>query len=700
MLPNISLDTERYKDIVDSARNMIVSLYPEWTDFNYHDPGITLLELFSWIKESQQYYIDQIGDENRKKYLKLAGISPRTKVPAQAEVEIMAGQDVHVLKGTKFYAGETCFETEEQAFILKNDISRCISYEGDQARIINQWQLNLGNKLLIYPFGSQPQAGNCFYLGFDEALPVNTVLRALFEIFDGYKVKRAAIIDKKDFYPLAELAVEVYGENGWQEATVLADETNALLCSGRITISMECNMESCIIEGLEGYYVRLRLIRSGYDVPPQIQDVRFNSIAVGQKDTQSEIIDLTPTGEGEYHAATELSIMGVSQLYTRVGEAYYLVPAVTKIIDYQNNYAVFKLDSEREGGNLKGLRLVNTTSLFANSNIAGYGTGLPFQEIDLNDKNIEHDSFEIMIEDTEVADRYLPWAKVKDFSNSTPEDRHYILDSARGIIQFGDCIKGMAPEGAIVIVGYVTTLGAGGNVKQNTINRIGQVDIPDIKVTNRSNAVGGGNEETLEDCFGRLQRMLKSPRSAVTYSDYENYVLKTPGLMIESCKVIPANLIRRYGTTVTDMAINIVVKPFYPKQAENISDAYIRNIMNYLNKFRLLGTDIRLIAPEYFGVTVYADVTVRPHYLDAQDLVEEAVKGFFQPYQDQFGVEVIYSELYGVIDRLECVSYVASLSIEAKGNGITRTKEGNIVLPANGIVLLSNAQFMFSVDDE
>ncbi len=53
MLPNISLDNDRYKDIMDEARNLIVSLYPEWTDFNYHDPGITLLELFSWIRESQ-----------------------------------------------------------------------------------------------------------------------------------------------------------------------------------------------------------------------------------------------------------------------------------------------------------------------------------------------------------------------------------------------------------------------------------------------------------------------------------------------------------------------------------------------------------------------------------------------------------------------------------------------------------------------
>jgi hypothetical protein len=700
VLPNISLDNDRYRDILDSARNMIVSLYPEWTDFNYHDPGITLLELFSWIEESQQYYIDQIGDENRRKYLKLIGIQPRTKIPAWAEVELIAPQGLDVLKGTKFYAGETCFEAEERCYILKKDISWCLSYEEEQSHIISQWQLSLGSKLRIYPFGQKPKAGNCFYLGFDEALPTHTVLRALVQVFDDYKVKRVPIVDAKSFYSLAQLVVEVHTKKGWQEVSLLADETHALLCSGRISISIDSSMEPCVIEGLEGYYLRLRLTRCDYDVPPVVQAIRFNSIALRQRDTKSEVIDFSLVGSGNYYAATELSIIGTSQLYARFGDDYYLVPSVTKIIDYENNCAVFQIDKGQGYEGADGFRLVNATSVFANSNIAGYGTGLPFQELDLNDQNVEYDSFEIMTEDTEVAHCYHSWVKVRDFSNSTPEDRHYIFDSAAGVIKFGDCIKGMAPEGTILIVGYVRTLGDGGNVKQNTINRIGPEEIPEIKVTNRTNAHGGEDEETLEDCFKRVRRMLKKPRSAVTYEDYENYVLKTPGLMIESCKVIPANLIRRQGNTATDMNISIVVKPFYPEQAETISQAYIRNIMNHLDNFRLLGTNIQLIAPEYIGVTVYADVTVKPHYMDAQDLVEQAVKDFFLRYKDQFGVEIFYSELYGVIDRLECVSYVSSLSMEAKGNGIARTKEGNIVLPANGVVLLSDTQFMFGVDNE
>ena len=56
MLPDINLDNEYFDDILDNARNSIASIYPEWTDFNYHDPGMTMLEMFAWLKESQQYY--------------------------------------------------------------------------------------------------------------------------------------------------------------------------------------------------------------------------------------------------------------------------------------------------------------------------------------------------------------------------------------------------------------------------------------------------------------------------------------------------------------------------------------------------------------------------------------------------------------------------------------------------------------------
>ena len=79
MLPDIDLDSESFDDILENAKNRIVSTYPEWTDLNYHDPGVTMLEMFAWFKEIQQYYLNRIGPENIGKFFKLLGINRQTK---------------------------------------------------------------------------------------------------------------------------------------------------------------------------------------------------------------------------------------------------------------------------------------------------------------------------------------------------------------------------------------------------------------------------------------------------------------------------------------------------------------------------------------------------------------------------------------------------------------------------------------------
>lgn len=45
------LDDQNYAEIVEAAKRRIPVIFPEWTDFNEHDPGITVIELFAWLKE-------------------------------------------------------------------------------------------------------------------------------------------------------------------------------------------------------------------------------------------------------------------------------------------------------------------------------------------------------------------------------------------------------------------------------------------------------------------------------------------------------------------------------------------------------------------------------------------------------------------------------------------------------------------------
>ncbi len=81
-----NLDDRLYQDIFDDARSRIPKYLPEWTDHNLSDPGITLLELFSWLSEMILYRLNQVPDANFVAFLRLIGVEQKPAVPAKAEV--------------------------------------------------------------------------------------------------------------------------------------------------------------------------------------------------------------------------------------------------------------------------------------------------------------------------------------------------------------------------------------------------------------------------------------------------------------------------------------------------------------------------------------------------------------------------------------------------------------------------------------
>jgi hypothetical protein len=77
-LPKINLDDKPYSDIVQEAIARIPAYSKNWTNFNPADPGITLIELFSWLVESQLYRLNKITDASRLEFLNLIGIVPKS----------------------------------------------------------------------------------------------------------------------------------------------------------------------------------------------------------------------------------------------------------------------------------------------------------------------------------------------------------------------------------------------------------------------------------------------------------------------------------------------------------------------------------------------------------------------------------------------------------------------------------------------
>jgi hypothetical protein len=76
-LPIPNLDDISFDDLMKEAKALIPVYDKEWTNYNPSDPGITLLELFSWLCEMVIYRINQIPEVNYRIFLKLLAVDNR-----------------------------------------------------------------------------------------------------------------------------------------------------------------------------------------------------------------------------------------------------------------------------------------------------------------------------------------------------------------------------------------------------------------------------------------------------------------------------------------------------------------------------------------------------------------------------------------------------------------------------------------------
>jgi predicted phage baseplate assembly protein len=318
----------------------------------------------------------------------------------------------------------------------------------------------------------------------------------------------------------------------------------------------------------------------------------------------------------------------------------------------------------------------------------------PSQKYALSDKYALYENFSLMVKE---GDGYVIWEKVEDFSGSGPEDRHFIFDSREGMIQFGDGRHGLPPAGELRIINYAKCLGASGKVKDNQIREIAKELGIAVEAANQKSSWGGRDEETFEESFVRVQKEMRQPLTAVSYEDYEQYIKHTPGLMIASCKALLPQEVKEIFPYYNDSAVTIVVKPFVKQLKKEVMKIYGKNILAYIEQFRMAGTSVYLVKPEYIHFDVYVDVELESHYVGGEERVKEAVQSFFQEFNYKFGSCVRYSGLYGKLDMLECVRRLYGLSFEVKGTGVKYLPDGSVLAPPNGVVELGQMECQFSM---
>ena len=683
MLPDIHLDQNTFEELMEKAKSRIVGCYPKWTDFNYHDPGITLAELFAWLTEIQQYELDHIGDAHRRQYLKLLGESCRHGRPAGAYVCTQPEGLLSLPAGSRLDASGVPFETVEDQILPGTRISCAFGLLEKRVSYVDEEQLKFRGSVEFYPFGREAKAGTSFYLKLSGPLPEGGRICLTVRTGGGGYTPRNPADDAA--IPLARLTWSFWNGSSWRRLELLRDETFGLLLDGQLVFCLDGEMKERSVDGEKGWYLRARLEESQYEFPPVLSFLDLNTLHVFQKETVAAWLPATVQENGSVAVRHGLCASGFAEIFRQ--EEGLLFPVRTGELQWQPEkgeaFVWPEAGEELEPGSEVFVLAYSGEEWYQRHRVPGQGYGFPDQKFYLEETDFLWEDFELLVEEVQRPGAYRKWEKRADFAHSGPEDCHYCIDGTTGQIIFGDCEHGMAPEGRILLISCSRILGDAGNVKADKIRRLYPGRAEEMAVSNPWDAEGGRDEESVEEALVRVRGQLAHMGGMVTEADYEREVRRTPGLRIESCRA--AVLGAGAGGQQAGNIMQIVVRPCSLEKRPKLTEAFARNILRYLERKRLLGVEIRLQSPVYIRLRVDMEVVVHPQYQRVRERIENAAAQYLQPLVRQFAGTVSYSGLYGYIDRLDCVAGIRSLVLDAKGNGVRRDSYGDLTFPGNGI---------------
>lgn len=674
MLKPERLNDQTFDDIVETAVKGIARFDTDWNNLQAADPGMTLVDLFAWLKAIQHEYMSVILPDSQRRFLSLLGIRQRRSTGAKTLLELTgAHRDTHIPAQTKWMAGDMAFENPDSATAFAAALTG-VRFRGKSNLVeIAAGELD-GNRLFaVFPcLGPEPerQPDGEMVLLFDRPIPKDIPFSLYFGVAGD---KRRTPVGEEPFYPLAEVAWEVWTAEGWQEAELLRDDTHAFLFSGLVTLRHAGEMVSME----EGCALRARLLRDDYDIPPQINSIRFNVLEVRQQDTMVRCDVFRD--QDTLVLDSDLGIQGEQRVFLKTGDGWQETGDFHREAFSDGRIAI-RLPERALGA----MVLSCDRRRLPNGVVLGSGTGFSGQELTFDSKDADYESLRLLIgRKAGEGCLFQLWERRDDLFASGPRDNHFVLDDQRGTIRFGDHIQGtMPPKGTdnILLCSYRTCRGKASDIKAGRITgpKTADPDLLSLTVGQFLPAQGGQDGETFEETAARAGETLRSGRRAVTEADYLSAVRAVPGLIVENCRVLT-------GFDGPDDSRVTVVVQGAGRAERTPRAAYKENIRAALDQCRMLNAQVNVVWPRTVKLVVRGRIAVAPYYHDAEQVVRRRVEDFVAGLNQTFGSILSYGELYCAVDLLECVRGIEALSIEPMGDYIAKTRTDDIVVPPNSI---------------
>ena len=672
-IPLPQLDDRTFDELVSDGQALLPRYAPGWTDHNVHDPGITLMELFAWLTEMGLYRLDRVPEASMRAFLRLMGIEPR---PAQVADTVLVASPAELGAGA-VPADRSQITTANQAVTFQATHRLWVSpaklvtiLAGPEGALTDSTNRNDPSSKSFPPFGSAPLQNHALYLGFDQQL--------------------ANVSETIQLYV-------------WTADPVKDRETRAALIAEQE--AMKKMASHCPLDR--------QLPTADWRHHYSVRTVWEYGVGVGQWEPLSEVVDetraLTLSGairfkapEAMKHVAGGVAGRSHANRYfirCRVVSGQFECPPVIRYVQINTVRACHVVDRIQ--------RL-----------LLGRSTGRAGQTYQLPDRPIVPGSTTVRVQ---VGASEQTWNESLIWDRLGPHAHGYVLHPERGEIHFGNGRVGaVPPAGAELSVTYQVGGGPAGNVEAQSLTRLATSPASSREFTQPFAASGGASAESLFDAKARAVAWLSQPHRAVTLRDFEQLALATPGVPVARVKAL-AEYDPALPCVTAPGSITVIVIPQCPRPRPTPGPEFLRAVTQYLNRRRLVTTEVHVIGPEYTTVAVQATLHVGAS-IKSSDLIAQAtakLNQFLDPLEGgpdgrgwPIGRAVYRSEILAVLNGLPGVRYVDGVSLDVVDETKTTSSSccgaeqaptksarcGNVEICPHGLVVPGHHRITISVE--
>ncbi len=679
-LPVPVLDDRTYDQFIAELLGRIPAYTPEWTNQQASDPGVTLLELFSFLGENLLYRFNQIPDATRLWLLRMLQVPPQPARPSGGLITLSQqspalGPPPQVNQGSTVRAGTLPFET-------LNDVSslpvtaRAVAKMPAQApttpeliaaveRAIDaRGGLAPGEEPVFYaPQTLKTSPGATGVDSLQVSQSVNGTMWLAIIAADG--VSPANLLTPGSPLDGAALSVGLWLTDQYPTMAQvdpcggLNPPAPASQAAPAPTINWQISVTHTDDDG-DPLYVQAK-----------VDGDSTAGLTAGGVVTITLPAGLT-AGGWPVGTATPPSpdLAGTGDWPPVLDDS---PPVVFWLRAYPASAATAIPDLSFAGVNAATVDQMQT----AGPEFAGTGNGMASQQLSLVNGSVNPASLVLQVEEQQV---WVTWTQVDTFAGAGPNDRVYQLDAASGTVTCGDTMRGRAFQVGerVRALTYRCGGGSAGNVAPGAISTI-DGDAA-VTVTNPFTLAGGADAETIDQAMTRIPAELSNHDRAVTASDFAQ-LAAIQGVGRAEC------LPHFYPPTFDQQAAGVVTVIVWPSDDPLHPGAPVpdRALLSagcaQLDPRRLVTTELHVVPPTYHQIAVSVGVHAQPGYSGNAvcTWVETVLRQYLSPMPPQgpagagwpLGRQVFGPELMAAALQVEGIDYLEPVQLaelDANGN--------------------------------